>query len=118
VGWQAEGSNGEGSLDVVMPALPVAFVIVLFGTLIQTGTGFIHGLDERIPYTLAARGQEFPDWQRPVMAIVPLALSLGLTRFGIVALVGRAYVWIRCGIFLIHFIPPLTVGLYKVIRQP
>jgi len=99
------------------PALLVAFVIMLFGTLVQTGTGFIHGVNERIQHTLAARGREFPDWQRPLIAIALLLLSLGLARFGIIALVARGYGWISWGIFAIYFVPLLTVGLYKLVRQ-
>lgn len=100
-----------------VPALLVVFVIMLFGTLIQTGTGFIHGVNERIQHTLAARGKEFPDWQRPVIAIVLLVLSLGLAKFGIIALVARGYGLISWGIFAIYFVPLVTVGLYKIIRQ-
>ncbi len=100
------------------PALLVAFVIMLFGTLIQTGTGFIHGVNERIQHTLAARGREFPDWQRPVIAIALLVLSLGLAKFGIIALVAQGYGLISWGIFAIYFLPLVTVGLYKIIRQP
>ena len=100
------------------PALLVAFVVMLFGTLIQTGTGFIHGVNERIQHTLAARGKEFPDWQRPVIAIALLVLSLGLARFGIIALVARGYGMISWGIFVIYFLPLVTVGLYKIIRRP
>ena len=98
------------------PVLLVAFVIVLFGTLIQTGTGFIHGVNERIQHTLAARGREFPDWQRPVIAVALLALSLGLARFGIIALVARGYGWMSWAIFAIYFVPLMTVGLYKIAR--
>jgi uncharacterized membrane protein YkvI len=101
-----------------VPALLVVFVIMLFGTLIQTGTGFIHGVNERIQHTLAARGKAFPDWQRPVIAIVLLVLSLGLARFGIIALVARGYGLMSWGIFAIYFVPLVTVGLYKIVRQP
>jgi uncharacterized membrane protein YkvI len=100
-----------------VPALMVAFVIMLFGTLVQTGTGFIHGVNERIQHTLAARGREFPDWQRPVIAIALLVLSLGLARFGIIALVARGYGLISWGIFAIYFVPLVTVGLSKIIRR-
>ncbi len=100
------------------PALLAAFVIMLFGTLIQTGTGFIHGVNERIEHTLAARGRAFPDWQRPVIAIALLVLSLGLARFGIIALVARGYGMISWGIFVIYFLPLVTVGFSKIIRQP
>lgn len=99
------------------PALLVAFVIMLFGTLIQTGTGFIHGVNERIQHTLAARGKEFPDWQRPLIAVTLLVLSLGLAKFGIIALVARGYSLISWGIFVIYFLPLATVGVYKIIRQ-
>jgi uncharacterized membrane protein YkvI len=99
------------------PALLVAFVIMLFGTLIQTGTGFIHGVNERIQHTLAARGRELPDWQRPMIAIALLVVSLGLARFGIVALVARGYGWISWGIFVIYFVPLVTVGLHTIVRR-
>ncbi len=100
-----------------VPALLVVFVIMLFGTLIQTGTGFIHGVNERIQQTLAARGRTFPDWQRPVIAIALLLVSLGLAKFGIIALVARGYGLMSWGIFGIYFVPLVTVGLYKIIRQ-
>lgn len=100
-----------------VPALLVVFVIMLFGTLIQTGTGFIHGVNERIQHTLAARGKEFPNWQRPVIAIALLVLSLGLAKFGIITLVAQGYGLISWGIFVIYFVPLVTVGLYKIIRQ-
>ena len=100
-----------------VPALLVVFVVMLFGTLIQTGTGFIHGVNERIQHTLAARGKEFPDWQRPVIAIALLLVSLGLAKFGIIALVARGYGLISWGIFVIYFLPLVTVGVYKIIRQ-
>jgi uncharacterized membrane protein YkvI len=100
-----------------VPALLVVFVIMLFGTLIQTGTGFIHGVNERIQHTLAARGKEFPDWQRPVIAVALLVLSLGLAKFGIITLVARGYGLISWGIFVIYFVPLVTVGLYKIIRR-
>ena len=100
-----------------VPALLVVFVIMLFGTLIQTGTGFIHGVNQRIEHTLASRGKEFPDWQRPVIAIILLLLSLGLAKFGIIALVARGYGLMSWGVFAIYFVPLVTVGLYKIIRQ-
>jgi uncharacterized membrane protein YkvI len=99
------------------PALLGVFVIMLFGTLVQTGTGFIHGVNERIQHSLAARGREFPNWQRPLVAVALLLLSLGLSRFGIIALVARGYGWLSWGIFMLYFVPLLTVGLYKIIRR-
>ena len=98
------------------PALLAAFVIMLFGTLIQTGTGFIHGINERIQNTLSARGNKLAGWQRPLIAVALLALSLGLARFGIVALVAQGYGWISWGIFATYFVPLMIVGVYKLAR--
>jgi uncharacterized membrane protein YkvI len=100
-----------------LPALLFVFVIMLFGTLIQTGTGFIHGVNERIQHTLAARGREFPDWLRPVVAVTLLMVSLGLAKFGIIALVARGYGLMSWGVFAIYFVPLVTIGVYKIIRS-
>ncbi len=99
------------------PALLAVFVLMLFGTLVQTGVGFIHGVNERIRRTLEERGRRLPDWQRPVIAAVLLLASLGLARFGIIALVARGYGLISWGIFAIYFVPLVTVGLAKIARR-
>ena len=53
-----------------------------------------------------------------MIGIVLLVVSLGLARFGIIALVARGYGLMSWGIFGIYFVPLVTVGLYKIIRQP
>jgi uncharacterized membrane protein YkvI len=99
------------------PALLTVFIIVLFGTLIQTGTGFIHGLNERLQASLRAKGKEFPNWQRPVIAIFLLLISLGLSSFGIIRLVAQGYGFISWGIFAIYFVPLMTLGVYKILAK-
>jgi uncharacterized membrane protein YkvI len=98
------------------PILLSLFVIMLFGTLIQTGTGMIHGVNERIKSAFEARKREFPNWARPVVAIVLLLLSLSLARFGIITLVAKGYGTMSWGIFVIYVIPLLTIGVYKIIK--
>ena len=100
-----------------VPALLVVFVIMLFGTLIQTGTGFIHGVNERIQSALKATGREFPNWQRAVIATTLLVVSLGLARFGIINLVAQGYGIISWGIFVIYFLPLATFGVYRIIKS-
>jgi len=100
-----------------VPALLAVFVVMLFGTLVQTGVGFIHGVNERIRRTLEERGREFPDWQRPLIAVVLLVASLALARFGIIALVARGYGLISWGIFALYFLPLVTVGLARIVRR-
>lgn len=97
------------------PLLLSVFVIMLFGTLIQTGTGMIHGINERLQSALAARGKQLADWVRPVVAVVLLVLSLGLARFGIIALVAKGYGSLSWGIFVVYVVPLLTLGVYKIV---
>ena len=99
------------------PLLLIIFVIVMFGTLIQTGTGFIHGVNERLQASLQAKGKEFPSWQRPVIALFLLLISLGLSSFGIIRLVAQGYGFISWGIFAIYFVPLMTLGVYKVLAK-
>jgi uncharacterized membrane protein YkvI len=99
-----------------VPILLSAFVVMFFGTLIQTGAGLIHGVNERISSALAARGRSFPTWQRPVVAVILLLLSLGLARFGLVALVAKGYGSMSWGIFVVYVIPLMTLGVYRIVR--
>ena len=97
-----------------VPILLGIFVIVLFGTLIQTGAGFIHAVNERIQSAYQSQGKVFPDWMRPVVAIVLLLVSLALSSFGVVSLVARGYSLIAWGILIIYFVPLLTIGVFKI----
>jgi len=99
------------------PVLLSVFVIMLFGTLIQTGTGFIHGVNDRIQSTLEAVGGSLPVWLRPVNAVAMLLLSLGLSRFGVIALVARGYSALSWGMFALYAVPLLTVGVVKISKR-
>jgi len=100
-----------------IPPLLIAFQIVLFGTLIQTGTGFVHSVNQRIQSALRERGKEFPRWQRPLVALVLLLMSLGLSTFGLINLVAKGYGSLSWGIFFSYFIPLMTLGLYKILKK-
>ncbi|MBM3285488.1 MAG: hypothetical protein FJY81_06405 [Candidatus Aminicenantes bacterium] len=97
-------------------ALLIAYLIVLFGTLIQTGTGFIHAFNQRVQSALLARGRAFPDWWRPIVAALMLLASLGFSTFGLISLVAKGYGSISWGIFAVFFIPLVTRGLYLINR--
>jgi len=100
-----------------LPFLLVVFLIMLVGTLIETGTGLIHAVNERIQTALQAKGKKLHDWQRPLIATFMLLLSLGLSTFGIIDLIAKGYSLMSWGIFLIYFLPLLTIGVYKIIKK-
>lgn len=101
-----------GMLD--MRWLYVAFEIVLFGTLIETGTGFIKAVDDRIELTYQRGGRECPNWMRPLIAIVFVGVGIAVSTFGLTGLISKGYGTI-CWVFLIvYVIPMLTLGIYKI----
>lgn len=102
---------------VGIPLLLVIFLVMLVGTLVETGTGFIHAVNERIQSAFDAKGKVFPQWQRPVIAVFMLLISLGLSTFGIIDLIAKGYRFISWGIFCIYFVPLITLGGYKILKK-
>ncbi len=94
----------------------LVFQIVLFGTLIETGTGLIHAFNERVAGVLQAAGRTMPAVARPAIAVALVVTGALLARFGIVALVGRGYGTVSWGFMLVYVAPILTLGLWKIVR--
>ncbi|MGI6130066.1 MAG: hypothetical protein ACOYEO_08290 [bacterium] len=102
------------SLGVVF--LLLAYEVVLFGTLVETGTGFIHAVNERLASTLKEQGKELTKNMRGVIALAMVILSTGMSRFGLIDLIAKGYGTISWGFFVTHVVPVLTIGLYKMIK--
>ena len=95
----------------------ILFQLVLFGTLIETGTGMIHGLNERFAETFKEMGKEFPTYARPLIATVLLVVATMMAQFGLKDLIAKGYgtmTWIFLVVFLI---PLLTYGFWKVFLE-
>lgn len=99
------------------PALLLIFQVVLFGTLIETGTGMIHAVNERIQAALKAKGKQFPRWQRPLVSTLFLLIALGLSTFGLVNLIAKGYGTASWGFLVVFILPLLTRGVYIIIRR-
>ena len=98
------------------PAFRIVFQVVLLGTLVETGTGLIHALNERVAHAVEERGRPFPAWGRSAVAVALLALGAGLSSFGLVALIARGY-GLMTWVFLLAFvIPVLTLGTWRIVR--
>ena len=96
--------------------LYVIFEIVLFGTLIETGSGFIKAVDDRIEISAAVNGQETPKWVRPVVAIGLTLLGVAVSTFGLTGLIAKGYGTICWGFLIVYVIPMLTIGIYKIAK--
>ena len=95
----------------------IVYEVVLFGTLIETGTGMIHAVNERVAVMLGERGRTLPRWVRPAAAIALLLGAAGLARFGLVALIARGYGTLTWAFLVIYVVPVLTWGVWKLRRR-
>lgn len=98
--------------QLAIPWLQIAFYVVVFGTFVDTGTAFIHALNDRIELGFHKRQRRLPLWLRPAVAAGFLLASVWLAiRFGIIELIARGYgtlTWV----FIAVFVAPLcTIGV-------
>jgi len=92
------------------------FQVVLLGTLVETGTGLIHAVNERIAHAVEASGRPFPRWGRAALAVALLAGGSALSTFGLVGLIARGYGLMTWIFLLVFVIPVLTLGARRVLR--
>jgi uncharacterized membrane protein YkvI len=95
-------------------AFQVAFQVVLFGTLVETGAGLIHAFNERLSGYQSDGGVELPRWVRPAVAVALLALGTGISRFGLIDLIARGYGTLTIGFIAVYVVPVLTLGVWKL----
>ena len=100
------------------PAFRTVFQIILFGTFIETGTGMIHGFNERIAGVLRERGRTMSHWHRLTIAAIVLVVAIWLAdRFGLIALISRGYGLITWGFWIFFLLPVLLLGSWKIVSH-
>jgi uncharacterized membrane protein YkvI len=98
-------------------ALLAVYLVALFGTLVETGAGFIQGTIERIDAVrLEAKAPPLSPVFRGVLAVGAIGLSASLATFGIIALIARGYGMLAWGAFAVYVLPLLTVGVWMIAR--
>lgn len=102
-------------LDALDRPLLAAFMqIAIFGTLVQTAIGVLHGFNERV---LGARASV-----RTEARGLRLAISLGLcvlaivlaTRIGLIDLIAKGYGFLSWVILAVYVVPLLIVGTWRL----
>jgi uncharacterized membrane protein YkvI len=92
----------------------VAFQLVLFGTLIETGSGLIHAFNERISGVFQVHNYRMPPSLRPAIAVGLLVAGFALSRLGLIELIGKGYgalTWVSMAIVVV---PVLTIGVARI----
>ena len=96
----------------------VAFQVMLFGTLIETGTGLIHAVNERLSGVMADRSRALPGWVRPAVALGFLLLATVISQFGLIGLIAKGYGTLTVAFIAVYVVPVLTVGVWKIRARP
>ncbi len=101
-----------------MPVLRLIFQIILFGTLIETGVGLIHGFNERISGAYEEKGAHMPRLLRFGIAITILVLAIFIAdAVGIVDLIASGYGALTWAYWVVFLIPVLTVGIWRILKS-
>jgi uncharacterized membrane protein YkvI len=98
------------------PAFHFLFQLMIFMALLESSTGFVHAINERVALAYAARRARI----LPMAARVSItgALLLGsiflATRFGLVTLIARGYRALAYIFLVVFVLPVLTLGLRQL----
>ncbi len=95
----------------------IVFQIMLFGTLVETGAGMIHSVNQRVAQAYGERGRALPGATRVVVAVAILAIGAGLAQFGLIPLIGQGYGILTYGYLAVFVLPVLTWGVYLIRRE-
>lgn len=100
-----------------LPLLQVIFYVVVLGTLVQTGTAFVHAINERVDAVCRERGRAMPRWLRGGVALLVLFTAIACAgAFGLIELIARGYGTLAWIFMALYILPLLTVGTRRILR--
>jgi uncharacterized membrane protein YkvI len=102
-----------------MPAFHLVFQLMIFAALLESGTGMVHAINERISHAWTARRDAaLPNRARLAVAAVLLVGSIFLAdRFGLVALIAKGYPAVGWIILAIYVLPLMTYGVWRLWKR-
>jgi len=101
------------------PLFHLLFQLMIFCALLESGTGAVHAINERIAKAwLGARGEALTHRARLGIALVLLVCCMLLAdRFGLVALIAKGYRALAAIFLLIYVVPLMTIGVARLLRR-
>ncbi len=100
--------------ELDLPIFRVAFQLMMFVALLESGTGIIHAINERIAAGRhTARGRPLPESARFMLATLLLVISIFIAdRVGLVALIAKGYRALAYTALLVYVLPLMTYGVW------
>ncbi len=90
----------------------VVYYVMLFGTLVETGAGMIHAVNERVARAMAERKREISSGMRVACATGLLVAGALISELGLTPLVAKGYGTITWGFVVVFVLPVLTRGVF------
>ncbi len=102
-----------------LPLFRYLFQIMIFAALLESGTGFVHAINERIGRVWRrSRHTELGRAPRLSAALVTLVFCMLLAeRFGLVTLIARGYRLFAYVVLLVFVLPLFTIGIYRLVNH-
>jgi uncharacterized membrane protein YkvI len=103
-----------------LPVFHVVFQLMIFLALLESGTGSVHALNERIASAYRRKHErELPNCARLAIAAAILTISIFFAdRFGLVALIAQGYRALAYVLLLIYVLPLMTYGVWHLLSSP
>ena len=100
-----------------LPVFRYLFQFMIFAALLESGTGAVHALNERIDNAWRRRrGTQLTRRARLTIALVTLAMCMLLAEhFGLVTLIARGYRLLAVVFLLVYVLPLFTVGISRLV---
>jgi len=97
-----------------LPVFHVAFQLMIFAALLESGTGSVHAVNERIASAhRQLRTSDLPSSARFIIAGGILTGSIFLAdHFGLVTLIARGYRGLAYTMLLLYVVPLMTYGIW------
>lgn len=120
IAWQPQVAAEPLPADFLLrrlelPAFHVLYQLMIFAALLETGTGGVHAINERIARACAERKLAFTRAARLAVAAALLVGSIFIAeRFGLVALIARGYRAIAWIFLAVYVLPLMTWGVWRL----
>ena len=99
-----------------LPPFRYLFQLMIFAALLESGTGAVHAINERIGN--AWRRRHAAPLGRGARLVIALAILIGCMfiaeRFGLVALIANGYRALAALFLIVYVLPLLTVGIFRL----
>jgi len=99
------------------PAFRIVFQLMIFAALLESSTGGVHAINERVAHSLHGSGGTLSTRARLALTSTVLAVAVFVaTRFGLVALIASGFLWLSYAFLAIYVAPLVTLGLWRILR--